>query len=238
MDPARWPEARGILESTLVLPAEERLQFVAAKCGGDSQLRDAVLSLISGYNAAAFLESPMEAAHDPWPNRLLGPWLLGARLGQGGMGAVYEAVRADHQYEQRAAVKLVQAATLSDQVARRFWNERQLLAQLEHPCIARLLDGGTTEEGVPYLVMEYVQGTPIDRFCRDRRLSFREILALFGDVCSAVEHAHHRLVVHRDIKPGNILVTAQGVPKLLDFGIAKLLDSEAEDLTRSFQRPM
>src|SRR4029453_13986787 len=142
-------------------------------------------------------------------------------------GAVYEAARADGQYELRAAVKLVRMATLSDEVARRFWNERQLLAQLEHPCIARLLDGGTTEEGVPYLVMEYVEGTPIDRFCAERRLSFREILSLFREVCSAVEHAHHHLVVHRDIKPGNILVTAGGVPKLLDFGIAKVLGDGA-----------
>ena len=155
--------------------------------------------------------------------RRIGPYKLIRELGRGGMGTVWLAARADEQFEKRVALKVVHASD-SEEVIRFFRRERQILAGLEHPNIARLLDGGTTEEGLPYFVMEQVEGVPIDRYCDERKLSVPERLRLFEGVCSAVQHAHRSLVVHRDLKPGNILVTEEGIPKLLDFGIAKLLN--------------
>jgi eukaryotic-like serine/threonine-protein kinase len=152
------------------------------------------------------------------------------------MGEVYLATRDDQEYRKDVAIKVVRSGLESDLILRRFRHERQILANLEHPNIAGLLDGGTTHEGLPYFVMEYVDGLPIDAYSDTRRLSIRERLTLFRTVCSAVEHAHEHHVVHRDIKPTNILVTAEGVPKLLDFGIAKLLTSDgatSETVTRA-----
>jgi len=156
-------------------------------------------------------------------DRRIGPYKLIRELGRGGMGTVWLAARADEQFEKRVALKVVRASD-SDEVLRFFRRERQILAGLEHPNIARLLDGGTTDEGLPYFVMEHVEGVPIDRYCDEHKLSVPERLRLFEGVCSAVQHAHRSLVVHRDLKPGNILVTDEGTPKLLDFGIAKLLN--------------
>ena len=156
-------------------------------------------------------------------DRRVGPYKLLRELGRGGMGTVWLAARADEQFEKRVALKVVRSAD-SDEVIRYFRRERQILAGLEHPHIARLLDGGTTDEGLPYFVMEHVEGVPIDRYCDEHKLSIPERLKLFEGVCSAVQHAHRSLVVHRDLKPGNILVTEDGIPKLLDFGIAKLLN--------------
>ena len=157
------------------------------------------------------------------PDRRIGPYKLIRELGHGGMGTVFLAARADEQFEKRVALKVVRGSD-SEEVVRFFRRERQILAGLEHPNICRLLDGGSTEEGLPYFVMEYVEGEPIDHFCDERKLSIPERLNLFEGVCSAVQYAHRSLVVHRDLKPGNILVTSEGVPKLLDFGIAKLLN--------------
>ena len=157
------------------------------------------------------------------PERRIGPYKLLRELGRGGMGTVWLAARADEQFDKRVALKVVRASD-SEEVLRFFRRERQILAGLEHPNIARLLDGGTTEEGLPYFVMEHVEGVPIDRYCDEHALSVPERLRLFEGVCSAVQHAHRSLVVHRDLKPGNILVTDEGIPKLLDFGIAKLLN--------------
>jgi tetratricopeptide (TPR) repeat protein len=154
----------------------------------------------------------------------IGAYDLVAELGRGGMGEVFAAVRADGHYDQKVALKLVRAGNATDVVVERFRAERQILAGLEHPNIARLVDGGTTEAGTPYLVMELVDGVPIDQFCDARSLPVTERLRLFLPVCSAVQYAHQRLVIHRDLKPANILVTANGIPKLLDFGIAKMLD--------------
>ncbi len=156
-------------------------------------------------------------------DRRIGPYKLIRELGRGGMGTVWLAARADEQFEKRVALKVVRASD-SEEVLRFFRRERQILAGLEHPNIARLLDGGTTDEGLPYFVMEHVEGVPIDRYCDEHKLSVPERLRLFEGVCSAVQHAHRSLVVHRDLKPGNILVTEDGTPKLLDFGIAKLLN--------------
>ncbi len=147
------------------------------------------------------------------------------QLGSGGMGEVYRAVRADDQYQKQVAIKLVRAGADSGLVVSRFKNERQILASLDHPNIARLLDGGATEEGVPYFVMELVEGQPIDKYCDSHQLGIRARLELFLQVCSALKYSHQHQIIHRDIKPANILVTAEGVPKLLDFGIAKMVDS-------------
>lgn len=183
---------------------------------------------------------------DPNIGRLLGPYQLVRRVGEGGMGSVYAAKRADHQYEKLVAIKILKPNFLSSEPSetsvRRFRTERQALAGLEHPNIARLLDGGSTEDGLPYLVMEYVEGEPLDRYLNVRQLSIAERIQTFRTVCSAVQYAHQNLIVHRDLKPNNILVTADGVPKLLDFGIAKLLDpkyaAELTDLTQNDSGPM
>ncbi len=155
--------------------------------------------------------------------RRIGPYRLLRELGHGGMGTVFLAARADEQFEKRVALKVVRGSD-SEEVIRFFRRERQILAGLEHPNIARLLDGGTTDDGLPYFVMEHVEGEPIDRYCDERKLAIPERLKLFEEACSAVQYAHRSLVVHRDLKPGNILVTGEGIPKLLDFGIAKLLN--------------
>ena len=156
--------------------------------------------------------------------RKLGAYRLAELIGAGGMGEVYRALRADEQYKKEVAIKLVRAGRDSSLFLRRFRNERQILASLDHPNIARLLDGGTTQEGDPYLVMELIEGQPINEYCDQRKLTISARLKIFLEVCSAVQYAHSRLIVHRDIKPSNVLVTAQGIPKLLDFGIAKILD--------------
>ncbi len=170
----------------------------------------------------------------------IGPYRIIKLLGRGGMGAVYLAVRED-DFEKRVALKVIKRGMDSDEIIRRFENERQILAELEHPNVARLLDGGTTDDGLPYFVMEYVEGEPIDQYCDSRKLSIRARLEIFLKVCSALHASHQNLVVHRDLKPGNILIAADGTPKLLDFGIAKLLDTESfdrEDPTSRGPRPM
>jgi serine/threonine protein kinase/tetratricopeptide (TPR) repeat protein len=174
--------------------------------------------------------------------RRIGPYQLLHSIGKGGMGSVYAAARADQEYKKIVAIKLVTSGMGTEDMLRRFRNERQVLAGLDHPCIARLLDGGSTDDGLPYLVMEFVEGLPIDRYCESHHLSLTERLKLFQKVCSAVQYAHQNLVVHRDIKPSNILVGTNGEPKLLDFGIARLMTAEfsAEDieLSRGEAQPM
>jgi serine/threonine protein kinase/tetratricopeptide (TPR) repeat protein len=169
-----------------------------------------------------------EEIDDPMIGRHLGVYELRRRVGQGGMAAVFLAVRADGEYRQQVAIKLVLPGLEKDEVLSRFRKERQTLAGLDHPNIVKLLDGGSTPEGLPYLAMDYVEGTSIDKYCDSHKLSIEQRLQLFGKVCEAVQHAHQRLVIHRDLKPRNILVTADGVPKLLDFGIAKVLEPTEE----------
>jgi eukaryotic-like serine/threonine-protein kinase len=163
------------------------------------------------------------------PGVRIGPYVVERELGSGGMGAVYLAHRADETFEKRVAIKLIRAALATGDAVLRFKRERRILARLEHPNIARILDAGTTEDGLPYFVMEYIEGRPIHAWCDEHRLDTARRLRLFLGVCSAVEYAHHNLIVHRDIKPGNILVTGEGVPRLLDFGIAKLVGADAGD---------
>ena len=163
----------------------------------------------------------------------VGPYALERELGEGGMGTVYLATRADQQFEMKVAIKVIRAGPGSKALIERFCRERQILAGMEHPNIARLLDGGLTEDGRPYLVMDYVAGTRLDAHCDERRLGVRARLEIFRKICEAVTYAHQHLVIHRDLKPSNIFVTSEGEPKLLDFGIATMVRSQAEavDLT-------
>src|SRR5688572_16500160 len=162
----------------------------------------------------------------PALERRIGPYRILRELGQGGMGVVYLAARADEQFRKRVALKVIRSGRASEEVVRHFKRERQILAGLDHPNIAKLLDGGTTDDGLPYFVMEYIEGEPLLAYCDSRKLSVAERLKLFQAICSAVQYAHRNLVVHRDIKPGNIVVAEDGSPRLLDFGIAKLLNPE------------
>jgi tetratricopeptide (TPR) repeat protein/predicted Ser/Thr protein kinase len=229
-DPARWRQVKRLLEETFERPAGERSAFIAQACGEDEVLRRDVESLAAAADASwNILDAPAGSSEGPLePSRTgerIGPYELIGELGRGGMGVVYLARRADEEFEQKVAVKFLSGG-LADEVSReRFRSERQIVASLDHPHIARLLDGGTTAAGEPFFVMEYVEGEPLLDYCRQRSLSIRQRLRLFQDVCSAVQYAHQHLVVHRDLKPDNILVTADGRAKLLDFGIAKLIDS-------------
>lgn len=197
----------------------------------DPSLRAEVERLLDQHDAAAgFLEQSVwdlvDTAGTKWEQVLIGPYRVDRPLGHGGMGTVFLASREDAEFEQRVAIKLVRRGAGGDSLLQRFRQERQILAALEHPNIARLLDGGTTTGGVPYLVMEYVEGTPIDDYCREHALPIDARLRLFLQLCDAVQYAHRALIIHRDIKPANVLVTPEGIAKLLDFGIAKLTSIE------------
>jgi len=234
MDAERWQRVRAIFEAAAARPAGERVRYLDEACGGDTELRAEVESLLAhdvdggGTIDRVVADAVAGVASPSLSGRQLGPYRLLGELGQGGMGSVWLAVRADGTYEREVAIKLVRGLP-SRQLVERFEAERRILATLDHPNIARLLDAGATEDGSPYVVMEYVDGVPIDRYCDEQGLDLRGRLALFLEVCAAVEHAHRGLIVHRDIKPGNILVDGNGTPKLLDFGIAKLLDPAAVD---------
>ncbi|HXJ92814.1 MAG TPA: serine/threonine-protein kinase [Terriglobia bacterium] len=232
--PERWQRLEELFFEASDLEPSARPAFLAQACGSDTELRREVEALLrSSDRTLADLRRPIdEAAREVVQHKSgqrIGPYQIVKLLGEGGMGLVYLANRADQQFQQQVAIKLMHAGFgQSPEMLRRFRAERQILANLDHPNIARLLDGGITPEGAPYLVMEYVDGVVIDEYCQRNPLPAAELLQLFRTVCGAVEYAHRNLVVHRDIKPGNILVTAEGVPKLLDFGIAKLMDPEAQ----------
>jgi eukaryotic-like serine/threonine-protein kinase len=218
-----------ILDEAQTLPPDERLRFIREACATDSDLYASAMHELEsrqqwfGTDGDAAPESPEDAAVDLTGERI-GPYRILRSLGRGGMGEVFLAERADEQFQQQVAIKLVRRGLLSRHVQGRLKLERQILATLDHPNIARLFDGGTTTDGTPYIVMEYVDGEPIDIYCDSRSLSIEQRLRLFQVVCSAVHRAHQNLIVHRDLKPSNILVARDGTPKLLDFGIAKLLD--------------
>ena len=247
----RWRQVKGVLDRVLDLPPGDRTAFLEGACGGDGVLRREVETLLRHEEEGTeFLAEPaFDLYGDGGENgrgagdtdgRRVGPYRLLRELGRGGMGTVYLAERADG-FEQRVAVKLLKRGMDSDEIVRRFEAERQILAELDHPHVARLTDGGTTADDLPYFVMEHVEGEPIDRYCQRHGLTVRRRLELFAKVCAAVHFAHQRLVVHRDLKPANILVTAGGVPKLLDFGIAKLLRPDprfAATMTAGGHSPM
>ncbi len=249
MTPDKWKKIDEIFQKAVDCPAAQRASFVRQLCGDDVELQAEVELLISNsVTGNSFLEAPVwsddifsqvtlrdkiasffdeddvHCQKDDWHvGQTIGPYHLDEEIGRGGMGVVYLASR-EQDFRQKVALKIVKRGMDTDFVLRRFRQERRVLAALDHPHIARLLDGGTTADGRPYLVMEYIEGLPIDRFCDEQKLTIAERLRLFQSVCSAVAFSHQRLVIHRDIKPSNILVTKDGTPKLLDFGIAKLLD--------------
>ena len=230
----RWRTIQPLLDGALEVGPARRAAWLAERCGGDAELRDAVERLAAAYaDAQRALPSGApdvvdalvrfaEAEAAPAGGRL-GAYRIVGEAGRGGMGVVYLAERADDQYRKRVALKLLRRGMDDPHLVRRFLEERQILATLDHPNIAKLLDGGVTGDGLPWFAMEYVEGEPIDRYCGARALPVDDRLRLFLDVCDAVQYAHRNLIVHRDLKPSNILVTADGAVKLLDFGIAKLL---------------
>ncbi|HMT07572.1 MAG TPA: serine/threonine-protein kinase [Pyrinomonadaceae bacterium] len=233
MDRERWQKVKQIIEDAVELPTGERQDFVAAKCGDDPEIQAEVVSLLAEAEASDALESNavehVAPPEDKLLNTQIGNYRLTELIGTGGMGRVYLAERADGVFEQKVALKLIRRGLDSDEILRRFVTERQILASLEHPNIAHLIDGGTTPDGLPFLVMEYVEGTPIVAFADANGLDLNARLDLFREVCAAVSFAHQKLVIHRDLKPANILITHGGKAKLLDFGIAKLVKTDGEE---------
>jgi len=230
--PEGWRRVKELFTAASDLDAAARTAYLDAACAGETELRAEVESLLGAHTAdEAIVDRPaaerlppeFALGEDRWLGRRIGPYEITALIGHGGMGEVYRARRVDAEYEKEVAIKLVPGGFHANYVLQRFRAERQILASLDHPNIAHLIDGGVTEDGAPYLVMELVDGEPLDRYAAGRGLRVRDRLTLFLAVCEAVSYAHRRLVVHRDLKPGNILVTAGGDVKLLDFGIAKLL---------------
>jgi non-specific serine/threonine protein kinase/serine/threonine-protein kinase len=227
LDPARWEELKLRFDEALKLPPDAWPAFAAVSFPEHQGLGDELQRLLAAAaDAGDFLETPLALPIDRTrvsPLRRVGPYELLDRIGLGGMGEVYLARRTDDVYKKHVAMKIVRREYDDSTFARRFELERDTLARLDHPNIAKLLDGGTTEDGRPYFVMDWIEGLPVDRFAAEHALTVAQRLRLFRDVCSAVAYAHRNLVVHRDLKPANILVTRDGVPKLLDFGIARLM---------------
>jgi serine/threonine-protein kinase len=237
-----------VFDAVLDLPDAEQEAYIDGACGDDLGLREEVYRLLRAYRSSeGFMDSPAVVVATPLlggddvlseaaPERI-GPWRVVRAIGEGGMGQVFLGERADGQFEQRVALKLIRHGAPG--LVRRFLEERRILALLEHPRIARLIDGGITSGGLPYFAMEFIDGEPIDAYCSTRNLSLDDRLGIFGDVCEAVSYAHHHLIIHRDLKPTNILVTPAGQVKLLDFGIAKLLGAQASpDMTHHEYRVM
>jgi serine/threonine-protein kinase len=253
-DPQRFREIDALFDALLDLPEPERSEALDRTCASDAALRAEVEALFASLSAAesvvgenvaefaaplftALTQEPGDSARLA-PGETMGAWRLVREIGRGGMGTVYLAERADGTFERQAAIKVVRRGMDTAEVLRRFHEERRILASLEHANIARLLDAGETADGRPFLVMEHIEGERIDRWCDNRQLALRERVRLFRDLCDAVHQAHRRLIVHRDIKPSNVLVTPNCVLKLLDFGIAKLLESDTADQTLTEQRPL
>jgi eukaryotic-like serine/threonine-protein kinase len=247
----RWKEVEAVFEQALELPACERTAFVQQNCNADEELCREVESLLESHaSAGRFIDERGLFISDEDLNaqeeagsvgQVIGAYRIVREIGRGGMGAVYLAERADEQYKKEVAIKLIKRGMDTHAVLRHFRNERQILAGFDHPNIARLFDGGTTTDGLPYFVMEYVEGLPINEYCAAHKLSLLQRLELFGEVCAAVSYAHRHTVIHRDLKMSNILVTSDGTPKLLDFGIAKILQPGAGAevlMTMTGLRPM
>ncbi len=231
----RWHKIKQIFNDALELSKSEREQFVQKSCSGDPELQQEILSLLNAYESSEFLEtSPnillsrafSDPSEDNKTGTKVGPFKILEILDHGGMGSVYLAERDDGQFKQKVALKLLRIGFTSQNQTRRFLAERQILASLNHENIAQLYDGGITSDGQPWFAMEYVEGKPIDKYCDDHNLTINQRIDLFISVCKAVQNAHRQLIVHRDLKPSNILVTNTGKVKLLDFGIAKILNQD------------
>jgi eukaryotic-like serine/threonine-protein kinase len=245
--PKTWDQVKEILALALEQGPEQRAGFIRQACGEDAALRAEVESLLLHHAGADTLLEQSRVANvlsfppDVMVGKRIGAYRIVREIGQGGMAVVYLGERDDQNYRKRVAIKMVKPGIGTENILQRFRNERQALAALDHSNIVRLLDGGSSEDGSPYLVMEYVEGLPIDQYCDHNQLSIDDRLRLFREVCSAVQYAHQNLVIHRDLKPGNILITREGLPRLLDFGIAKLLNPEcfqAPLITQTAWRPM
>jgi tetratricopeptide (TPR) repeat protein len=237
MNPDQFQRLDALYDAAAALDPADRGQFIEQNCADDEEVRRALLDAFGSdarsgltevvQRAAAVATTSAADTDTTWAGRRVGPYRIERPLGHGGMGAVYLAIRDDSEFHKQVAIKTLKFELESGPAIARFRQERQILAHLEHPNIARLLDGGTAEHGTPYIALEYIDGVQIIDWCQQKNLSISDRLRLFCQVCDAVQYAHQHLIVHRDIKPGNILVTPDGVPKLLDFGIAKLLDAEA-----------
>lgn len=251
----RWQTVEALFTAASDLPEEEQEPYVVSRTGGDTDLRDEVLSLLR--NARLGDETLLDAVRagttevldsgGPSPvGRMFGSWRVERELARGGMAVVYLGGRADGQFRKQVAIKLIKRGMDTDAVIARMRRERRILASLDHPAISRLVDGGTTEDGLPWIAMEFVDGLPVDAWCRQHKLTIEQCCELMAKICDAVDYAHRNLVVHGDIKPSNIMVSADGTPRLLDFGIAKLLRSEEDagetaagmPLTRGPMRPL
>ncbi len=251
MDTERWQRVGDIFERLQDVPADQRETLLLSLCAGDGELKRIVVSMLDSQNSAhpfgpdsAATDVAQKLTHDhirdfaenalaeaALQDSRIGPWRLVRKIGTGGMGVVWLAERADGQFQQRAALKLIKRGMDSEAVLARFLRERQILARLEHPNIARLLDGGITADGRPYFAMEYIEGLPLLAYASKQRLKLDQRIRLFLEICASVEFAHANHVVHRDIKPSNVLVTANGSVKLLDFGIAKMLQNDSSETT-------
>jgi serine/threonine protein kinase/tetratricopeptide (TPR) repeat protein len=245
--PEKWDQVKELFALALEREAGERSRFLREACAGDDSLRNEVESLLSSFDgAASFLEDCpaadlVSAQSQAIAGKRVGAYRILREIGHGGMAVVYLGERDDQTYRKQVAIKMVKSGIDTEQLLQRFRNERQTLAVLDHSNIVKLLDGGSSEDGSPYLVMEYVEGVPIDQYCDLHKLSIDERLRLFREVCSAVQYAHENRVIHRDLKPVNILIAKGGVPRLLDFGIAKLLNPECFEtalVTGTHWRPM
>jgi len=249
VSPDRWKQIEDVFQAAAELMPADRDRFLLEECPDDRELRGEVEKLLSSLDSAdRFIESPIwtdsnflnttakkeisnsldqnGSNNDELTGTQVGVYRLTRQIGRGGMGAVYQAERADGEFQQTVAIKLIKRGMDTEFIVRRFRHERQILASFEHPFIARLLDGGSTGEGVPYFVMEYIEGETFYNYCDEKRLTLHDRLKLFQKICSALDYAHERQIIHRDIKPGNILINRSGSPKLLDFGIAKILDPD------------
>ena len=237
MTPHTWEKVKDIFSMAVELETDERQKKLTEACAGDERLRAEVEALLrSNDENQDFIEEPAFKMPDAVPvsepvnGRWIGPYRVEKEIGRGGMGTVFLARREDGEFQQKVAIKIVSGSLAGRESLRRFRQERQILAGLNHPNIARLLDGGLTGDGVPYLVMECIDGDPLIEFVENHGLSLEDRLNLFLKICRALAYAHSNLIVHRDIKPSNILVDSDREPKLLDFGLAKILDIENDEL--------
>ncbi len=233
-----WPKIKEILNDALEIVPEKRAAFLDSR-NISGEMRREIESLISfeakademmGMSAVEFSKDFVDVCESSLVGKEIGVYRIIGELGRGGMGSVYLAERNDNKFEQRVALKLLKREMNTAELRRHFEQEREILASLNHPNIALLLDAGTTDDNIPFIAMEYIDGTPIDEFCNSNELGIKQRLELFRTVCSAVDHAHRNLVVHRDLKPSNVLVNKEGIPKLLDFGISKILSAGYNDL--------
>lgn len=242
MKPERWRKIETLCQKAMNLQGTERTVYLEHVCAGDKELLEEVTSLLD-YEDSEWLQQPLVQVQSSFvfsddqsvSDQTIGPYRIINTIASGGMGKVYLGVRNDDQFERFVALKVIRKGLVSDNVLKRFYEERQILASLNHPNIARLFDGGTTEDGLPWFAMEYIEGLPITEYCKVHEKNVGEKINLFLSVCSAVQYAHQNLVIHRDLKPENILITPDGTPKLLDFGIAKLMDLEQKSGQTQYQ---